>query len=434
MINDNIAAIVRDDLCVGCGVCFVSCDKAAIKIVKNDRRGRYQPEINTKKCHLCGDCLRICPGKYVDLKSLSSMYCDAGLTGDILGSVTNCYFSHSNNKSIRYHSSSGGLVTTLLIYALEKGIIDGALVTSMGEENPFEPKSYIALSKDTILSAYGSKYCPTSIGVALNEIKSMKGKFAIVCLPCQMHAVRKLENECPELKDKLVLHLGLFCGHNNTFLAINYFLRKNKIAPYDVKRFIFRDEGWPGELIIELKNGDKRNFLRVRNETSILRKTLFSYTFHRDFYMPRCLLCPDLTCELADISFGDAWNEKFLGVDTIGRSIVITRNKKSEEILSESHNDGCVTLEKIGTSIVKKSQKPQYKENVGVRILLAKCIGKKTPVYCGKKYRFSFIDFLRYARLTPYIMHCRMLWPLWHWFNIPRYLILKVCRYWFGRL
>ena len=40
--------------------------------------------------------------------------------------------------------ASGGLVSSLLIFALEEGLIDGALVTRMREDNPLRPEPFIA--------------------------------------------------------------------------------------------------------------------------------------------------------------------------------------------------------------------------------------------------------------------------------------------------
>lgn len=136
-----------------------------------------------------------------------------------------------NRLFIRYNSSSGGLITQLLIFALEECIIDGAQVTRMKNDNPLEPEPFIARTKEDIIGASTSKYCPVPANIALKEIiDSKKGeKFAVVGLPCHMHAIRKAEQINKKLSEKTVLHVGIFCGHSSNFLGTKLWLDKFRI-------------------------------------------------------------------------------------------------------------------------------------------------------------------------------------------------------------
>jgi coenzyme F420 hydrogenase subunit beta len=60
---------------------------------------------------------------------------------------------------LRYNSASGGLAPDP-IYALEKGLIDGALVTRMNSANPLESEAFIARLPKDVIAASKSKYCP----------------------------------------------------------------------------------------------------------------------------------------------------------------------------------------------------------------------------------------------------------------------------------
>jgi coenzyme F420 hydrogenase subunit beta len=44
-------------------------------------------------------------------------------------------------------------------FALEEGIIDGALVTRMKKDRPLEPEPFIARTREEIIEASKSKYC-----------------------------------------------------------------------------------------------------------------------------------------------------------------------------------------------------------------------------------------------------------------------------------
>jgi coenzyme F420 hydrogenase subunit beta len=130
-IMENIAAIVEDGLCTGCGTCAGICPTGAIKMRMS--KGLYSPEIEEDKCIACGLCFKSCPGYSIDFEELNSRIFEKQPEDRFIGNYLKCYVGHSNDKEVRYGSSSGGIATQLLIFALEKGLIDGALVTRMSE-------------------------------------------------------------------------------------------------------------------------------------------------------------------------------------------------------------------------------------------------------------------------------------------------------------
>lgn len=54
----------------------------------------------------------------------------------------------------------GGVVTSMLLYALEEGLIDSAVVTVKSEEEPWKPVAIVAQSREEILRASGSMCIP----------------------------------------------------------------------------------------------------------------------------------------------------------------------------------------------------------------------------------------------------------------------------------
>ena len=213
------------------------CPKEAIKLQINYLKAIYEPEIDFNKCNLCGVCHIVCPGHEVDFNELSKeIFRISG--DDLVGNYSNLYTGYSTHKDIRFNSSSGGLITQLLIYALNKGIIDGALVTNMNKDDPLFPEPFIAKTEKEIIEASKSKYCPVPLNKGLKQIirSHNNEKFAVVGLPCHIQGIRKAERHYPKLKEKIVLHIGIVCNHAPTFFATEFLLKNQGIKLNKLKK------------------------------------------------------------------------------------------------------------------------------------------------------------------------------------------------------
>ena len=115
----NITNIVNKDLCMGCGTCKSICPNSAINIILNEQRGLYIPVVDSNKCVDCSLCYKVCPGHSVDFKGLNQKIFNKEPENPRIGNYIDCYIGHSENNEIRHNSSSGGLVTSLLTYAIE---------------------------------------------------------------------------------------------------------------------------------------------------------------------------------------------------------------------------------------------------------------------------------------------------------------------------
>jgi coenzyme F420 hydrogenase subunit beta len=382
-----IRKTVQDDLCTGCGACVAVCPTNAVRMIKHYPKGIYIPKINHKKCNLCGLCSKVCPGRSVDFIGLNLEFFGKKSMDDLfLGNYLKCYMGHGLNYEIRYNSSSGGIITSLLVFAMEKGIIKGALVTRMRKGNPLEPEVTLAKTKEDIVYASGSKYCPVPLNTGLKKILNEHGKFAIVGLPCHIHAIRKAELINERLRKKIALHIGLFCGHTPNFLATEFLLKQIAVKKTDITEISYRGRGWPGRMMIKLKGG---------NEKLISFPEYYSRGFGSFFYPVRCTLCCDLTCELADLSCGDAWLPELAG-ETTGKSIIISRNAISERILNSAKVEKVLELEQVSPERVIKSQRKMLyskKQNLQARLFLFRLLKRELPDYNSLFLKAGFIDY-----------------------------------------
>lgn len=390
MKSNTISQVVKNDLCTGCGTCHSLCPQEAIELIIDNKKGIYIPKINEKNCNKCDLCFKVCPGYETDYDKLNLKTFTKQPENYLIGNFLNCFIGHSNDKSIRYNSSSGGLITQLLIFALEERIIDGALVTRMKKNNPLEPESFIARSRDEIIEASKSKYCPVPTNIALKEIleSGSNEKFAVVGLPCHINGIRKAELLNKQLKNKIVLIFGLFCSHTDTFKGTEYVYNKLNINKVDISKISYRGLGWPGSVEIKLKSG--------RNIKVPLGSTLWKNYHNSCLFTPnRCLMCNDLTAEFSDISFGDPWLPEIIEQENKGKTILISRSNNGERLLNLAVKKEYIKLSSISCTEVIKSQKLYFnikKVNIIDRIKFMKLLGKNSPNFPKFKSKISFYN------------------------------------------
>lgn len=376
----NIMTVRSNDLCVGCGTCSGICPTSAITMIIQD--GIYLPEVNEEKCNHCQLCIKSCPGYSVDFEKLNMKIFNKQPENSLLGNYLSCYVGHSTDAEIRSNSTSGGIASQLLIFALEAGIIDGALVIRMKRDQPLESEGFIARTKEDILNSSKSKYCSVSPNEALNQILQEEGKYAVVGLPCHIHGLRKAEEVNKQLKKRIVLHLGLMCSHSVNYMGTEFILKKLGIAKEDVQELGYRCKGWPGGMEVTLKNGSVSHIP--------LFGTWNSYwaVFSSYFFTPiRCLMCPDQTAELADISLGDAWLPEIKN-DELGESMVVCRTKIGEKIFSSAHQSKTISAVSVDCMKAIQSQKLllNFKKNFfATRCSLLKSVGKQMPIFNDQK-------------------------------------------------
>jgi coenzyme F420 hydrogenase subunit beta len=296
----------------------------------------------------------------------------------LIGNYTGCYTGHATDHEIRYNSSSGGIATQLLVFALEKGLIDGALVIRMRKDNPLEPEAFVARTKEEIISASRSKYCPVAANTGLKQILKDNGRYAVVGLPCHIHGIRKAESVFKVLKDRIVIHIGLLCSHMVNFDGTLFLLERKGVKKEMVSKIDYRGKGWPGSMSVHAKNGAYFEIPLMRSWNA------YWQVFSSFFFTPiRCTMCPDQAGELADISLGDAWLPELKG-DKCGRSIIITRTKIGEEILDLAAEAQAISIKPVHSSKVVQSQRVNLsfkKHDLRFRLSLLRFFGRKIPIF-----------------------------------------------------
>lgn len=342
--------------------------------MREDNNGNCLPVINDSLCNECNVCEIVCPGHSVDFKRLNQDIFSCPPKNILLGNYSGIYTGFSNDPDILKRASSGGMVSSILIYALENKIINGAVVTRMSKEDPLKPEVFIARTKEEVLSATQSKYIPVPVNIIIEQLLKEEGNFAIVGLPCHIQGIRMAEQWNIKLKNKIVLHLGLVCGHTDKIHATSLHMQKASVSLDSLDKIEYRGGDWPGKVTLSLKDGSAIS--------EKFRNSNFKHIHTCGFFMPlHCTVCSDAMNELADISFGDAWLHKYQDTGH-GMSVIICRTQKGEGILKECVQKGIITITKTDEDSVISSQLAQLsfkKKTIVARINVLRWLHKDIP-------------------------------------------------------
>ena len=115
--------VIDTGLCTGCGTCVGVCTFNAISM---DYEADEPEPILTGSCTNCGMCYDVCPGKNIPLPQLDKQFLgkERDFENDHLGVYKYCGRGYAKNDDVRGTSSSGGMISSLLICALEEKMME----------------------------------------------------------------------------------------------------------------------------------------------------------------------------------------------------------------------------------------------------------------------------------------------------------------------
>ncbi|MGP8154004.1 MAG: Coenzyme F420 hydrogenase/dehydrogenase, beta subunit C-terminal domain [Smithella sp.] len=341
----TIRDVVGWGLCVGCGACQYFCGKDSIEL-KNIETIGIRPIFKRAQDVNYSECLKFCPGYSIG----ATRYLQDNehvISDPLIGPVLEIWQGYAIDKDIRYKASSGGALSALASYCLEKENMEFVLHVGMDQDTPWYNKTVQSKSKADLLARAGSRYAPSSPCEAMALIEASSRPCVFIGKPCDAAAVSALRKYRPKLDKNLGLVLTFFCAGPPCTAGTLSLLEELRIEKQTVNEIRYRGKGWPGHFQVSLNNCTEYKKLTYEESWGKLVK------HHRSF---RCNLCPDGLGELADISCGDAWHLYDKQKDDYGQSLVLARSERGREILNRAMESGYLQLEPSKPADVIRAQ------------------------------------------------------------------------------
>jgi coenzyme F420 hydrogenase subunit beta len=313
--EDLESKIINTGICTVCGACILACPSSHVKFLE----GKPKRSKRMMDCVGCSTCYEACYMLRHDLiRNIEGGILGWGKRDDV-GLYKRIVAARTREQNIKKVCQDGGIVTTLLIYALDKSIIDGALVVG---SDSWMPIASIAKTRDEVILAAGTKY---GVVPVLKELRSAVidhglSKICVVGSPCHIQSLRYLKHRGLPLASSVKLTIGLFCREN-----------------YDYQCMMGKASGKG----LNVEQIDKLNVAEEFNVYAVGKKLSFPITEIKSCVPKHCLICEDFAGDLADVSIGSDGSPE-------GWSTVIIRTEEGEAVFSGLEREGLVETKAAG--------------------------------------------------------------------------------------
>jgi coenzyme F420 hydrogenase subunit beta len=319
--------VITSGLCTGCAGCVIACPHDVIGY--HHEPGMYKPfhledELGPDDCGHgqkgCTSCTRACPRfRMWEPEANEHLFARERQPDEMAGIYRDILLVRAADTEVHQRGQDGGLVSSILIWCLDNGIIDAALTSELeGDGNSWKAKPFVATHRDEVLRGAGSRYTYSANTLAYRDaIDAGHSNLALVGMSCQTSIGPVMwHRKIGKVGKPIKLNIGLLCSKSfddsifeELFLA-KYGLHREDMVKMNIK----------GVFQIWMRNGDYHE---------INLKECHAWT--RD----GCNHCPDFAAEHADISTGG------IGKDN-DWTLTVVRTDLGEAIIKAMLADGVI--------------------------------------------------------------------------------------------
>ncbi|GIU84096.1 MAG: hypothetical protein KatS3mg008_0871 [Acidimicrobiales bacterium] len=310
--------VIQTGLCTGCAGCVISCPHDVIGYEHEE--GKYKPfhleeELGPGDCahgrRGCTTCTRACPRfRQWESQADDHLHGRTRRADEVAGIYKDIILARASDETVHELGQDGGLVSAILIWALENDYIDAALVSYVDEDGSWKARPGVATNREEVLRAAGSRYTYSANTLALDEaLERGFSRVALVGMSCQSSVPPVMwARRAGKASKPFILNIGLLCSKTfddsifEELLWAKYGLSRSDIAKVNIK----------GVFQVWTKDGKYRE---------IPLKECHAWT------REGCRHCPDFAAEHADISTGgigedNDWTLTIVRTD-LGREVIV---------------------------------------------------------------------------------------------------------------
>jgi coenzyme F420 hydrogenase subunit beta len=288
--------VVTSGLCTGCAGCVIACPHDVLSY--DDLNGVYKPvQIEDDyggpaDCShgdkACTSCTRACPRFRAWEPEIDEFMFGRTRTADeVSGVFKDIFLARASDPVLHEVGQDGGLVSAILVYALEHDVIDAALVSYLeGDGSTWKAVPGVARTREEVIASAGSRYTYSANTLAYKDLEKEDERIALVGMSCQSSVPPAMkQRKAGKVARRLALNIGLLCSKTFDDAIFEELLE----AKYELPRAVIKKMNIKGRL--QVWTHDDRY-------VEVPLKECHAYT------REGCKACPDFAAEHADISTG----------------------------------------------------------------------------------------------------------------------------------
>ena len=242
------------------------------------------------------------------------------LPEEVSGVFKDICLARAADPELHEVGQDGGLVSAMLVYALEHDMIDAALVSYLeGDGTSWKAVPGIARNRADVIASAGSRYTYSANTLAYQDLEKEDERIALVGMSCQSSVPPVMkQRKAGKVARRLSLNIGLLCSKT-----------------FDDAIF---------EELFEAKYGLKKADIKKMNIKGVFQIWMHDGAYHEmplkechQWTREGCKMCPDFAAEHADISTGG-----------IGKyndwTLTIVRTDAGRELMERMLADGVIEI------------------------------------------------------------------------------------------